>query len=156
MNITKIQAFFFFFFESWSNFFNFIGIQDTTRKTPKTSWNRRLLPSSPRSRVGTTWGEAAGGDLEPQSSPAGSRPVGTEGNGEAGPSPHIRTAEVRLPWKTHPPNPHSCARSPQQPEVGPWTHSWLRSSWSGGRRHDYLGRISCGCGGGGVGGWRGG
>ena len=48
------------------------------------------------------WGEAAGGDLEPQSSPARSRPSGAEGNGEAGPSPHIGMAEGRPPRKTAP------------------------------------------------------
>ena len=35
----------------------------------------QLLPHLPPGpRVGTTWGETAGGDLEPQSSPAGLRP----------------------------------------------------------------------------------
>ena len=104
--MTKSQVFFFL----WVEAISLILLESRTQreKHPKLHGDKRLFPSSPKSRVGTTWGGAAGGDLEPQSSPAGSRPAGAESNGKAGPSLHVRTAEGRLPGKTCPCHPHSC------------------------------------------------
>lgn len=69
----------------------------------------QLLPHHPLAlEWGQRGGETAGGDLEPQCSPAGSRPAGEEGNGEAGPSPKSEMAEGRPPRRTPPPHQHSC------------------------------------------------
>ena len=124
----------FFFFESWSSFFNFIGIQDTTRKTPETTWRQKTRHKTPPSSPDLAWGRRGvkrlGQTLSPSPARQAPGPQVAEGNGEAGPSPHIRTAEGRPPRKAWPRHPHSCAGagSPQRPGVGSWTHSWLRSS----------------------------
>ena len=46
----------FFFLRIEAVFFNFIGIQDTTRKTPETTWRQKTRHKTPPSSPDLAWG----------------------------------------------------------------------------------------------------
>lgn len=97
---------------------------------------------------GQRGGEAAGGDLAPQSSPAGSRPAGSRVTGRQGPAPKPGPAEGRYPQRTPPPSP---TRLPKgrwpTAAVGPRARGTFmiekQLEWRQ-ETHDYLGRITWG------------
>lgn len=95
--------------------------------------------------MGTKSGETAG-ETEPQSSPAGSRPAGEEGDREAGPSPQVGMAEGGAPRDSA----SSATLLPGQAAAaarGPGAmHTFMTEKqleWrEAGETHDYLGRIT--------------